>query len=128
MGLIKWGDKKEKPCLKNLKLSDYNEIWSKFCFLDESGSLDKADNNFFTVGMIKCSQPYFLYSKLIYQRTKVNFHDELKFNKLSKNNLDFAKFAVDAFLDTRSVGFYSYTVDKAGGYFQREIQLRCLGC
>ena len=104
-----------------LKLKDYDKIWTKFCFLDESGSLDPKAAPFFTVGLIKCSQPYYLYSKLVYERNKRNFHDEMKFNKLSRRNIDFAKFAVDSFLDTRSIWFYSYTLDKQGNYFQREF-------
>ena len=104
---------------KELCLSDYKEIWSKFCFLDESGNLDNAENTFFTIGIIKCSQPYYLYSKLLYERNKRNFHDEMKFNKISKNNIDFLKFAVNAFLDTRSMNFYSYTLDKCGEYFKK---------
>ncbi|OGH77470.1 MAG: hypothetical protein A2224_03710 [Candidatus Magasanikbacteria bacterium RIFOXYA2_FULL_40_20] len=103
---------------KELCLSDYKDIWSKFCFLDESGNLNNAENNFFTIGIIKCSQPYYLYSKLLYERNKRNFHDEMKFNKISKNNIDFIKFAIEAFLDTKSIYFYSYTVDKSGVYFK----------
>ena len=64
---------------------------------------------------------FILYSKLVYERNKRNFHDEMKFNKLSRRNIDFAKFAVDSFLDTRSIWFYSYTLDKQGNYFQREF-------
>jgi len=45
----------------------------------------------------------------------------MKFNKLSKNNLEFAKFAVGALLDARSTHFYSYSVDKEGEYFKREF-------
>lgn len=45
----------------------------------------------------------------------------MKFNKLSKRNIDFAKFAIDSFLDTRSIWFYSYTLDKEGRYFKREF-------
>lgn len=104
-----------------LKLKEYDKIWTKFCFLDESGSLDPKTAPFFTVGLIKCSQPYYLYSKLIYERNKRNFHDEMKFNKLSRRNIDFVKFAIDSFLDTRSIWLYSYTVDKHGDYFQREF-------
>ncbi len=104
-----------------LKLKEYEKIWTKFCFLDESGALDPKSAPFFTIGLIKCSQPYYLYSRLNYERNKRNFYDEMKFNKLSKNNIDFNKFAIDAFLDTKSVWFYSYTVDKQGGYFQREF-------
>ena len=50
----------------DLKLADYKSIWTKFCFLDESGSLNDSKDLFFTVGFIKCSQPYYLQSKIIY--------------------------------------------------------------
>lgn len=106
---------------ENLKLSDYNQIWTKFCFLDETGSLNDKHDPFFTIGILKLSQPYYLASKIDYERRKRNFHDELKFNKLSKNNLDFAKFVIGALFDTRSVNFCSYSVDKEGDYFQREF-------
>ena len=102
-------------------MKDYDKIWTKFCFLDESGSLDPKTAPFFTVGLIKCSQPYFLYSKLTYERNKRRFYDEMKFNKLSRLNIDFIKFAIESFLDTRSIWFYSYTLDKHGNYFQREF-------
>jgi hypothetical protein len=106
---------------KNLTLKDYKEIWTKFCFLDESGSLSNPNDPFFTVGFVRCSQPYYLQSKIIYERQKRNFHDELKFNKLSKNNFDFAKFVLDSFFSTRSISFYSYSLDKQGEYFNREF-------
>lgn len=104
-----------------LKLSDYKNIWTKFCFLDESGSLCNIKDPFFTVGFIKCSQPYYLQNKIIYERIKKNFHDELKFNKLSKNNFDFAKFVLDSFFSTRSLSFHSYSLDKQGDYFNWEF-------
>ncbi|MDD2753701.1 MAG: DUF3800 domain-containing protein [Candidatus Portnoybacteria bacterium] len=105
----------------NLSLTDYRKIWTKFCFLDESGSLNNKKDPFFTVGFIKCSQPYYLNSKIIYERNKRHFYDEMKFNKLSKNNIDFAKFSIDAFFATRSTCFNSYSVDKEGEYFLREF-------
>src|SRR3989338_6689927 len=103
---------------EDLKLSDYGQIWTKFCFLDESGSLSNRTEPFFTVGLLKMSMPYYLQSKILYQRSKLNFHDEIKFNKISKNNIDFAKFVVGSFFDTRSLGFYSYTTHKESKYFQ----------
>lgn len=106
---------------KELKLKDYQNIWTKFCFLDESGSLDPKSSPYFTIGMIKCSQPYYLYSKLLYERNKKRFYDEMKFNKLSRNNIEFAKFAIQSFLEMQSIYFYSYTLDKQGDYFQREF-------
>ncbi len=105
----------------DLKLSDYKNIWTQFCFLDESGSLSSPKDPFFTVGFIRCSQPYFLQSKIAYERQKRNFHDEMKFNKLSNNNFDFAKFALDSFFLTRSLSFYSYSLDKQGSFFYREF-------
>lgn len=106
---------------KSLKLKDYKNIWSKFCFLDESGSLGQKESPYFTIGVIKCSQPYYLYSKLLYERNKRNFYDEMKFNKLSRRNVDFAKFAIQSFFDMKSISFYSYTLDKFGTYFQKEF-------
>ena len=106
---------------ENLKLSDYDQIWTKFCFLDETGSLNNPADPFFTVGILKLSQPYYLLNKLQYERNKKNFHDEMKFNKLSERNIDFAKFAIGALFDARSVYFYSYSVDKEGTYFDREF-------
>ena len=107
----------------NLKLTDYKQIWTKFCFLDESGSLgtNLPNDPFFTLGIIKCTQPYYLQSKIGYERNKRNFYDEMKFNKLSKNNIDFAKFAIDSFFDVSGLNFYSYTVDKEGQYFRKEF-------
>lgn len=102
-------------------LSNYKDIWTKFCFLDESGSLSNPSDPFFTIGFIKCSQPYYLQSKIIYERQKRNFHDEMKFNKLSKNNFEFAKFIIDSFLSTRSLSFSSYSLDKHGEYFNKEF-------
>lgn len=106
---------------EDLRLSEYDQIWTKFCFLDETGSLNDPKDPFFTVGILKLSQPYYLINKLQYERSRKNFYDELKFNKLSKNNIDFAKFAIDLLFDTRSVKFYSYSVDKDGPYFSREF-------
>lgn len=103
---------------KNLKLADYDQIWSKFCFLDESGSLSNSGEPLFTLGIIKISQPFYLSSKISYERSKRKFFDEIKFNKISKNNIDFAKFIIDSFFDTKSLNFYSYTLDKDGVFYK----------
>ena len=78
---------------------------------------DKKDP-YFTVGILKMSQPYYLQSKIMYERSKLNFHDELKFNKLSKNNIEFAKFVVGSIFDTKNINFYSYTTRKDSSYFK----------
>lgn len=64
---------------EDLKLSDYDQIWTKFCFLDETGSLNDINDPFFTVGILKLSQPYYLASKIDYERRKRNFHKDVNF-------------------------------------------------
>lgn len=94
-------------------------IWTKFCFLDESGSLSARRQPIFTVGILKLTQPYYLYNKVQYERSVRHFYDEMKFNSLGKRNIDFAKFVIDTVLETRSLNFYSYSLDKDREYFKR---------
>ncbi len=54
----------------DLKLSDYDQIWTKFCFLDETGTLSDRKDQYFTVGILKMSQPYYLQSRLHFERSK----------------------------------------------------------
>ena len=107
--------------IKRFSLTDYKEIWTRFCFLDESGSLNEPKDPFFTVGFIRCTQPYYINNKIIYERKQKKFYDEMKFNKLSKNNLDFAKIALDSLFSTKNLFFHSYSLDKQGEYFNREF-------
>ena len=102
---------------EDLKLSDYDKIWTKFCFLDETGVLSDQQKQYFTVGILKMSQPYYLQRKLFFERSKIKFYDEMKFNKLSKNNVDFAKTAINALFETRSISFYSYSISTRSDYF-----------
>jgi hypothetical protein len=106
---------------EDLKLSDFNQIWTKFCFLDETGSLGDKKDPYFTVGILKMSQPYYLQSRILYERSKRSFYDELKFNKLSKNNIEFAKIVIEALFDTKSIDFYSYTTKKDSEYFKNNF-------
>ena len=94
-----------------------DKLWSKFSFLDESGSLNNKNEAYFTMGILKMSQPYYLQSKILYQRSLNNFHDEMKFNKLSSKNKKFIKIVIDALFETRSIDFYSYTTLKTSKYF-----------
>lgn len=104
---------------ENLKLSDYDQIWTKFCFLDETGTLSDQKNQYFTIGILKMSQPYYLQSRLYFERNKIRFYDELKFNKLSKNNIIFAQIAIDSLFETKSINFYSYSISTKSDYYLR---------
>ena len=102
---------------ENLKLADFDKIWTKFCFLDETGTLNGQKDQYFTVGILKMSQPYYLQSKLHFERSNAKFYDEVKFNKLSKNNLAFAKIAIDALFETKSISFCSYSISTKSDYY-----------
>src|SRR3989344_9239237 len=102
---------------EDLKLTDFDKIWTKFCFLDETGTLSDQKDQYFTVGILKMSQPYYLQSKLYFERSKIRFYDEVKFNKLSKNNIGFAKISIDALFETKSVWFYSYSISTKSDYY-----------
>lgn len=106
---------------KDLKLGDYKEIWTPFCFLDESGTLDIKTQPYFTVGMIKCSQPYYLQQKMRYIRESNNFWWELKFSNLNKAKLKIALLVLDILFNTRNIHYSSYTIDKRSKYFQKEF-------
>lgn len=105
----------------DLKLSDYDQIWTKFCFLDETGTLSDQRDQYFTVGILKMSQPYYLLSKLYFERSKIRFYDEVKFNKLSKNNIDFAKTVIDSLFDTKSISFCSYSISTKSDYYLKNF-------
>ena len=106
---------------KELTLSDYKDIWTPFCFIDESGTLDIKSQPYFTVGMIKCSQPYYLQQKIKYIRSKNRFWWELKFNNLNKVKIKVALEVLDALFETRSIRFASYSINKNSSYFKQEF-------
>src|SRR3989338_6197049 len=105
----------------DLKLADFDKIWTKFCFLDETGTLSDQKDQYFTVGILKMSQPYYLQSKLFFERSKIRFYDEVKFNKLSKKNMGFAKTMIDALFETRSISFYSYSINTRSDYYVKNF-------
>ncbi len=105
----------------NLTLGDYKNIWTPFCFLDESGALSIETQPYFTVGMIKCSQPYYLQQKMRYIRECNHFWWELKFNNLNKAKLNVYLLALEALFSTRSIFYTSYSIDKRSKYFRNEF-------
>lgn len=109
---------KKEITTQDLSLKDYDLIWTKFCFLDETGTLSSRTEQYFTVGILKMAQPYYLQSRLNYERTKNGFYDEIKFNKLSSKNIDFIKLAIDIFFETKSISFYSYTINTQSNYYR----------
>lgn len=104
-----------------LTLANYKKIWTPFCFLDESGTLNPKSQPYFTVGMIKCSQPYYLQQKIRYIRERNKFWWELKFSDLNKVKIKTALEILDALFKTRNIHFSSYSIDKKSEYFKNEF-------
>lgn len=121
MGDVRFFKNNKEIETENLKLSDYDQIWTKFCFLDETGTLSSKKEEYFTVGILKMSQPYYLQSKLFYERSCLKFYDEIKFNKLSKNNIAFAKIAIDCLFETKSINFCSYSISTKSDYYLKRF-------
>ncbi|MFH1606795.1 MAG: DUF3800 domain-containing protein [Nanoarchaeota archaeon] len=92
-----------------------------FVFLDESGSLSNSTEPYFTIGILKMSTPYYLQNKILYERSKKNIYDEIKFNKISGKNIEFAKFIIDCIFNVNSLNFYSYTTHKQSKYFKKNF-------
>ncbi|MFZ3054859.1 MAG: DUF3800 domain-containing protein [Minisyncoccales bacterium] len=106
---------------QNLKLGEYKEIWTPFCFLDESGTLDINSQPYFTVGMIKCSQPYYLQQKIRYIREKNRFWWEIKFSDLNNSKVKTALEILESLFKTKSVYYSSYSINKRSDYFKKEF-------
>jgi len=87
------------------------KLKTSFSFFDETGLLRSARDPFFAVGMIKCVDPYKLYSKIKVVRDKNHFYDELKWNEIYYKNEPLIKKFIDAFHEEGDVNF-SCTVFK----------------
>lgn len=83
--------------IKNIKTS--------FCFFDETGLLRSARDPFFAVGMIKCVDPYKLYSKIKNIRDKYHFYDEMKWSWIYYKNAPFINEFINIFYNELGASF-----------------------
>lgn len=109
----------------NYSLKDYKQLKTPFCFLDETGQLNNKHDRFFALGMIKCSQPFYLYKKINELRDKTHFYDEIKFNKLSQKSLDVNLKTMDFFFNTPGVKFSCIVLKKDELDFDKHFQGDC---
>lgn len=95
-----------------LTLGDYKKIRTPFVFFDETGSINDKSNRFFALGIVKCMQPHYLDTQIRLLRQRSNFHDELKWNKISKLKVKFVKQVVDSFFETPGMRFSAMIINK----------------
>jgi len=64
--------------------SNFRDIKTCFCFLDETGLLHSKIDQFFALGMIKCREPHRLYNQIRKIRNKYNYREEIKWGALDR--------------------------------------------
>lgn len=110
----------EKKTIYSLK--EYTKLRTPFCFFDETGNLNDKANRYFAMGMLKCSQPYFLDYEIQQLRQREKFFDEIKFNKLSKKNINFILKILDLIFKIPGLKFSSFLINKDDIDFQSEFK------
>jgi len=93
-----------------------------FCFLDETGLLNRKEDRFFALGMIKCHSPHNLYLKIKNLKDKIHFYDEIKWNKVGKKNYPVMKDVLKFFIDSRGFYFDCVILDKKKMDFKTHFQ------
>ncbi|MDD4661930.1 MAG: DUF3800 domain-containing protein [Candidatus Pacebacteria bacterium] len=62
----------------------FKEINTCFCFLDETGLLNSANDRFFALGILKCKNPQELYKCIRKIRDRYNYREEMKWSGLNR--------------------------------------------
>jgi hypothetical protein len=93
-----------------------------FCFLDETGLLNRKEDRFFALGIIKCRSPQNLYLKIKKLKDRVHFYDEIKWNKVGKKNYPVMKQIIKSFIETRGFYFDCVILDKRNMDFKTHFQ------
>jgi hypothetical protein len=93
-------------------LTDYRKIRTPFAFMDETGSINDKSNRFFGLGMIKCMQPHFLDYRIRMLRQQKGMFDEIKWNTISKNKMEFLKQLIDIADVTPGIKFSAIILTK----------------
>ncbi len=74
-------------------------------FLDETGLLNKTDDRFFALGIIKTERPHELQRLMRTIRDKNHFYEEMKWNKMSPIKFGVCQSMIGAFIANRSATF-----------------------
>jgi len=106
----------------NYSLKDYTVLRTPFCFFDETGNLNDRANRYFALGMLKCSQPYFLDYEIQKLRQREKFYDEIKFNKISRKNIKFILKILGLVFSTPGLKFSFFVINKDDVDFQTEFK------
>lgn len=102
--------------------NDFKNIKTCFCFLDETGLLYNNRDKFFALGIIKCSKPQGLYSRIRKIRDKYNYREEVKWANLDRKiRFDIAREFFNIFL-TEDAKFNCIILNKDELDFEKYFQ------
>jgi len=82
------------------------------CFLDETGVLNRPEDRFFGLGIIKTGRPEALYNPIQYLRDKSGFYDEVKWKNLSNKNYSIIMEILKIFIKNVEAKFAAVLLDK----------------
>lgn len=86
--------------------------------MDETGVLNRSDDRFFALGIIKLNQPETLYNPLQRLRDKNQFYDEIKWKNISVKNYPMLTKVLDLFVNHPEAKFAAVVLDKKQLDFQ----------
>jgi len=104
-----------------LNNTNFKDIESNFCFLDETGLIFGKRDKYFAIGLIECNQPELIYNKIRKIRQKYNYNEEIKWTNLnSEIRLRIAMEVFNCFIKQDGVRFNCLILDKEELDFLKE--------
>lgn len=105
--------------------NDYKNIKLPVFFLDETGILQKVDDPYFALGVIKTEKPHEIARAIRSARDKAHYYEEIKWNKMSPSKYNISKEIIKAFMDDESATFSCMIMKKSeldfNTYFQNDL-------
>ena len=102
--------------------NNYKEIRLPVFFLDETGILNKKDDPFFALGVIKTERPHELQREIRIIRDKAHYYEEIKWNKISPPKFNVCKSIIESFIKNKSATFSCIILKKQELDFQKYFQ------
>lgn len=103
-------------------IPDYKKVKLPVFFLDETGILNKKDDQFFALGILKTERPHEIQRRLKTLRDKYHYYEEIKWNKLSPVKFNICQAAINAFMEIPGVMFSCIILRKSELDFEKYFQ------
>lgn len=98
---------------------NYKDVKLPIFFLDETGILNKTDDPFFALGVLKTEKPHELQRAIRTIRDKNHFYEEIKWTKMSPLKFGVSESIIQAFIKDKSAVFSSIILEKRNFDFNK---------